>query len=52
MAFVGAVCALEVVWDFSDVCNALMAVPNLICVLLLSGEICREIKEYEGKKQV
>ncbi len=52
VAFVGAVCALEVVWDFSDVCNALMAVPNLICVLLLSGEICREIKEYEGKKQV
>ncbi len=49
-AFVGSVCALEVVWDFSDICNALMAVPNLICVLLLSGEACREIKEYEKRR--
>lgn len=49
-AFVGAVCALEVVWDFSDICNALMAVPNLICVLLLSGEACREIREYDKKR--
>lgn len=49
-AFIGAVCALEVVWDFSDICNALMAVPNLLCVLLLSGEACREIKEYEKRR--
>ena len=46
VAFVGAVCSLEVVWDFSDLCNALMAVPNLISVLLLSGGICREIRRY------
>jgi len=45
-AFVGCVCSLEVVWNLSDICNGLMAVPNLICVLLLSGEACREIKAY------
>lgn len=50
-AFVGAVCALEVVWDFSDICNALMAVPNLICVLLLSKEACKELREYEKRRK-
>lgn len=46
-SFVGAVCALDVVWDFSDIMNALMAVPNLICVLALSGTAVREIRRYE-----
>lgn len=46
VAFLGTVCALEVVWNFSDICNGLMAVPNLICVLLLSGKICKEINAY------
>ena len=46
-AFLGCVCPLEAVWTFSDICNGLMAVPNLICVLALSGKACREIREYE-----
>lgn len=45
-AFLGCICSLETVWNFSDICNALMAVPNLICVLALSGRACREIREY------
>ena len=45
-AFVGCICSLETVWNFSDICNALMAVPNLICVLALSGRACKEIREY------
>lgn len=48
-AYVGCVCSLEAVWNFSDICNGLMAVPNLICVLALSGEACREIKAYKGE---
>lgn len=47
VTFVGATTALEVVWDFSDIMNGLMAVPNLICVLALAGEVCREMREYE-----
>ena len=43
MCFIGAVCALDVVWDFSDICNGLMAVPNLICVLVMAGEVCRNV---------
>ena len=50
VVFVGAVCSLEVVWNFSDICNGLMAVPNLIGVLLLSMKpngICQEILDYD-----
>ena len=44
MCFIGAVCALDVVWDFSDICNGLMAVPNLICVLVMSEQACSAIR--------
>ncbi len=47
IVFVGTVCSLEVVWDFSDICNGLMVIPNLICVLALSDSACREILEYD-----
>lgn len=49
-AFVGCLCPLQLVWDLSDICNGLMAVPNLICVLALSGPICREIAVYRSGK--
>lgn len=48
-AFAGAVCPLAAVWEFSDICNGLMALPNLLGVLALSvgkNNICSEIKEY------
>lgn len=47
VTFLGAVCSLEAVWNFSDICNGLMAVPNLLAVLVLSREICREIRNYK-----
>lgn len=47
IAFVGTVCSLEAVWDFSDICNGLMVIPNLICVLALSDIACREIRTYD-----
>lgn len=51
-AFVGSVASLDLVWTFSDICNGLMAYPNLICVLLLSGEAVREIREYDKKQGI
>lgn len=51
ITFVGAVCALEPVWSFSDIMNALMAIPNLIGILALSGEVCREMRSYEDAKK-
>lgn len=44
LAFAGCICPLQAVWDFSDICNGLMAIPNLVCVLVLSGTVCREIR--------
>ena len=35
------------VWNFSDIDNALMAFPNLICMLLLRGEIDKDVKEFK-----
>lgn len=48
VAFLGCMCPLQMVWDFSDICNGLMAVPNLVCVLALSGQMCREIRLRAG----
>ena len=40
------VLALDLMWTIADVLNALMAIPNLIAVLLLSGVIAAETKHY------
>lgn len=44
--FAGAVVNLALVWSVADSMNALMAVPNLISLLLLSGVIVRETRRY------
>lgn len=38
----------QLVWDFSDVMNGAMAIPNLIGLLLLSGIVARETKTFFG----
>lgn len=47
IAFIGATTALDIVWNFSDIANALMAIPNLICMLVLSGVIAKEVFDYQ-----
>jgi len=47
VAFVGATQSLDVVWNISDIFNALMAIPNLITLLLLSGVIAKDIKAFQ-----
>lgn len=39
---IGALVQLDLVWSFADVMNGLMAVPNLIALILLSGIIVKE----------
>ena len=46
VAFLGAIGIGDVVWTVPDITNALMAVPNIIVVLLLSGMIARETRHY------
>ncbi len=43
---VAAVAKLDVVWLLSDVMNGLMAFPNLVGLLLLSGVVFRETRSY------
>jgi len=42
----GSVLSLNIVWTFADITNALMAVPNLVSLLLLSGILVKETKKY------
>lgn len=44
--YIGATNALEAVWNFGDAANALMAIPNLICLLVLSGVVVKETRYY------
>ena len=46
VAFLGAIGVGDIVWTISDIGNALMAIPNIIVVLLLSGMIARETRHY------
>lgn len=43
---IGAVVNVPIVWSFADITNALMAIPNLISLILLSGVIAAETKHY------
>lgn len=47
LAYIGATTTLEIAWTFSDIANALMAIPNLICLLALSGVIKSELERYQ-----
>lgn len=44
--YIGAVISLEVVWNLADIFNALMAIPNLLSLLFLSGIIVKETHKY------
>jgi len=52
IAFFGATQRLDVVWNISDIFNALMAVPNLISLLALSGIIAREMEEFQPQVEL
>ena len=47
ITFIGATQTLDIVWNFSDTMNGLMAIPNLICLLILNKDIADECFHYE-----
>ena len=47
IAYIGATTTLEIAWKFSDIANVLMAIPNLICLLALSGVVANEIERFQ-----
>mgnify|MGYP001123865413 CR=1 FL=1 len=46
MSFVGAVGGLQLIWAIADTLNGLMAIPNLIALVLLSGTVTKLVKDY------
>lgn len=46
IVYVGATSKLDLVWNFSDIANGLMALPNLIALLALSGVAVKVHQEY------
>ena len=44
--FIGSVMSLQMVWNLADCMNALMAIPNLISLLALSGILVHETRKY------
>ncbi len=46
VVFAGSVVNLSMVWDLADSMNALMAIPNLISLLLLTGILVKETNKY------
>ncbi len=47
VVYVGATQNLYLVCNISDIMNALMAIPNLICILLLSNVVASEVKRFQ-----
>jgi len=50
MIFVGSQTTLGFAWDLADTINGLMIIPNLIGLLLLSGQVVKLKKEYFGER--
>lgn len=50
--YAGATMSLSLVWNLADIMNALMAVPNLISLLFLSGVIAKETQHYLWEKNL
>lgn len=46
MLFFGSIINLDIIWNMADCMNALMAIPNLLSLLLLSGIVAKETKKY------
>ncbi len=51
MIVASAVIESNLVWSISDTCNGLMALPNLIAVVLLSGTVVKITKNYYARKK-
>lgn len=50
--FVGSVLSLNLVFDFADAMNAMMAIPNIVTLIFLSGVVAAETKKYLWLKNI
>lgn len=52
MVFAGSVVALDIAWSFSDIANGLMAIPNLISLIALSGVLARDTVKHHKNREL
>ena len=52
MCIVGSVGSGALMWDIADTLNGLMAIPNLVALLLLSGTVAKLTKDYFGRHKL
>ncbi|MGD8328710.1 MAG: alanine:cation symporter family protein [Acidobacteriota bacterium] len=50
MHFIGAVLPLTVIWNFGDIFLAIVIVPNLIALIMLTPQVVEETKSYFERK--
>lgn len=48
--FIGASLSLQLVWDFADIANGLMVLPNLVALLLLHNQIAADTRAYFARR--
>ena len=51
-SFFGSIMNLDTVWNIADIMNALMAIPNLVSLLFLSGIVAKETRHYLWDKNL
>ena len=49
--FIGPFMTVSAVWTIADIFNGLMAIPNLIAIVALSGVVTSETKKYFAKNK-
>lgn len=52
LVYAGSTMSLALVWNLADIMNALMAIPNLVSLLLLSGVIAKDTQYYLWDKNL
>lgn len=50
VVFVGSIVALDIAWSFSNIASGLMAIPNLISLLVLSGVLAKDTFKYHEEQ--
>ncbi len=52
VAFIGCITAFDIAWNISDIFNALMIIPNAICMVLMAGPLVKDMKEFDKKRKL
>ena len=52
VAFIGCISGFEIAWNLSDIFNALMIIPNAICMIMLVGPLVKDMKTFDQKRRL